>query len=112
MVTGTIKIGKNTAKHSEWLKSKNYNVKLDGDVITVTGGGELLNEIDLGKDPVVALKNVADRGDLFSYSTRMTFPDGKILFGVPACIRLGQASALVVSVPKVAAPKTQQGYNF
>ena len=100
---GTIKIGKATAGHGATLRQLGYEVVEHDDHIAVTGEGTV-DELDLsaGTGP---LKEVISKKQLLTYRTRVTFDDGKTLFGVPACTRLGQLSALIVSIPKVAKAK-------
>ena len=105
-IQGRIKVGKNTAGHGATLRQLGYEVE-DGDGgITVRGSG-LVEEIDLsaGMGP---LKEMIANRQLATYRTKVTFEDGKTLFGVPACTRLGQLSCLIVSIPqekKEAAPR-------
>ena len=112
MVKGSIKIGKNTLKHGQWLHDHGYEVTEKDGILVVEGKGELLNELNLGTDPIAVLKGMVEKGDLLSYSTKVSFPDGKVLFGVPACMRLGQASALIVKPEKAQETKKASGFNF
>lgn len=97
-INGTIKLHAKTNGHAAWLTARGYTAKVEGEAIQVTGNGAFLEVLDLsGPDAgVEALRQVIARGDLLTYSTKVRFPDGKVLFSTPACTRLGAASALVV----------------
>jgi len=99
-ITGRIKVGKNTQGHAESLRQLGYEVEVEEDdgFVVVQGSG-LVEEVDLseGMEP---LKEMIGNQQLATYKTKFTFADGKTLFGVPACTRLGQLSCLVVSIPK------------
>jgi len=108
MVQGTIKLGRNTVNHGTWLKARGYTVTENGtESITVQGKGSFRDELDLSQETpearAAALKAVLDSGDLLHYGTKISLhSDGemKTLFGIPACGKLGAASALIVKKAK------------
>jgi len=91
---GLIKLGKNTAGHKARLEKAGYKVVQEGENLQVEISG-FVQSLDLsqGKE---ALREVVANKQALSYSTRVLFSDGKSLFGVPACTRLGELSFLVM----------------
>ena len=114
MVKGRISINAKTTGHRAWLAAKGYNVS-DVDGAIIVEGSEFITELDLGdsqESAITALKAIADKKALLTYSTRVRFPDGKTYFGFPVCGRLGAVSALVVSPLKANAQKTQANLDW
>lgn len=109
-IAARIKKGKNTAKHGAWLSERGYAVTDESEAFIITAKGTFRETLDLsGPDKGVAvLKEVVANGDLLSYSTRITFDDGKVLTGIPAATRLGPASALMAK-PRKSEPKPETG---
>lgn len=95
-----------TAGHKAWIEAHAggdpanpvYKATVEGNDLVVTAAGQFRETLDLsGPDNGLAvLKELVAKGDLLTYETRVLFSDGKVLFGVPACTRLGKVSALVV----------------
>lgn len=108
MVRGQIKVGKNTTRHAQWLNDHGYKAAVEGDVLAVEVSrivGVTPDEtLDLSVDPLTTLQGIVDRKEGIAYSARIRFADGKVLFGVPACTRLGRASALVMKPVKARKP--------
>lgn len=92
-----IKIGKKTEGHEELLKAKGYEVTRNEDVLQVTCTAVREGTMDLSTPEKAAeiLREVVTKKEVFSYETKFQFADGKVLFGVMACSRLGKASALI-----------------
>lgn len=92
-----IKSGKRTAKHLEILRSKGYEVEENEEGLVIQASEVVEGTVDLSS-PEAAQKVLGDTiaaSAVFSYQTKFKFPDGKVLYGVMACTRLGKASALV-----------------
>lgn len=121
-IRGTIKLltkagfpNSHVAGHKAWLDAHAgdpanpaYKTAVADGVLTVEARGVYRDMVDLsGPDNGVAvLKDIAAKGDLLTYSTRMLFNDTRpgaapgatqVLFSTVACNRLGPCSALVVS---------------
>lgn len=96
---GTIKIGRGTEQHDVRLRHLGYEVKACGDHLDVVTSGWVL-EVDISQGMEPLRRMVAERKAMM-YTTRVKFPDGKTLFGIPACLRLGALSCLMMK-PKTA----------
>lgn len=83
-----------TEAHAANLTKLGYQVTEHEDRIEIecSGFAEAVTVGDLQK-------LVAER-KLLTYSSRVTFEDGKTLYGVPACCKLGKASCLVAKAEK------------
>ena len=103
-MNATIEISARTQAHKAWLETRGYKVTcFDGKF--VIEAESFVDTIDLSKG-IEPLKEVIKSHKLLTYTTKITFPDGKVLWSVPACCRLGEASALVAKPEKaVKAPK-------
>ena len=89
----TIKLGKNTQGHMVALRNAGYHVEAAGQVLRIWAPGPRPEAFAASRETLLAL--VAARGSL-SYSTRIAFPDGRILYGVPAACRLGSWSFIMM----------------
>jgi hypothetical protein len=111
MVQGTIKTGKNTKGHGAWLLAHGYTVVEQVDSIVVEGT-EFVKELDLsGVDALDVLKKVIEDKQLLTYQTLVSLKDGKRLFGIPLCGKLGTASALVVKPVKAEKAKATNEFS-
>lgn len=92
-----IKVGKRTEGHAELLKAKGYEVSENEGVLTVMATKVIEGTVDLSTPEKAkeVLAKVLRNKEVFSYNTVFKFEDGKELFGVMACTRLGKVSALV-----------------
>ena len=92
-----IKVGKRTEKHAELLSSKGYEVKERDGMLEISASKVIEGTVDIST-PEKAQESLATavaQKAVFSYTTKFLFPDGKELYGVMACTKLGHASALV-----------------
>lgn len=96
-ITRYIKIGKRTEGHAELLKSKGYEVEEQDGMLAITASKVIKGTVDLStrEKAQESLATAVAEKAVFSYKTKFLFPDGKELYGVMACTRLGKASALV-----------------
>lgn len=103
---GRIKVGSKTGAHAEWLKGRGYECAVEGDhlnvQVTKIVGVDASESLDLSENGTEVLKGIIERREGIAYSCRIRFADGKVLFGVPACTRLGKASALVMKPARAA----------
>jgi len=92
-----IKSGKRTAGHKAVLESKGYEVSENEEGLVIDASEVVEGTVDLSTPEKAkeALTAVVSQNAVFSYQTKFLFPDGKELYGVMACTRLGKASALV-----------------
>jgi len=97
MIVRYITAGKKTAGHLELLQSKGYDAKLVGDRIEVQASEVIEGTVDLSTPEKAeeVLAEVVQKKAVFSYKTVFKFADGKELFSVPACAKLGKFSCLV-----------------
>jgi len=97
MIVRYITAGKKTAGHLELLQSKGYDAKLVGDRIEIQASEVIEGTVDLSTPEKAkeVLTEVVQKKAVFSYKTVFKFADGKELFSVPACTKLGKVSALV-----------------
>lgn len=108
--TGTIVIGKNTVCHPGRLQDLGYDVEVasspdDRLRVTVKVRG-FVDTVDMSSSGDEAMLDLVSRRMAMTYRTRVRFPDGKVLTGVPACTRLGSRwSCLVMSPPPPPLPK-------
>lgn len=110
-VVGSIKLGKNTKAHRANLEKMGYKVSEEGDELKVEVTG-FVQHLDLSENQD-ALKEVIAKKQALTYSTKVLFKDGKSLFGVPACTRLGALSCLVMKPEKGAKKeKTESEFNL
>jgi hypothetical protein len=95
--TRFIKVGKQTAGHKALLESKGYEVSESEGVLAITAHEVIEGTVDLSTPEKAAevLSEVVQKKAVFSYKTVFKFADGRELYGVMACTRLGKASALV-----------------
>jgi len=105
-----IKIGKRTATHRAVLESKGYEVEERDGSLVVEASEVIEGTINLSTPEKAKeiLGEVINKKAVFSYTTKFQFPDGKELYGVMACTRLGKASALVTK----GKPKAKTGGAF
>ena len=103
-----IKVGKATAGHNALLTAKGYETRLADNKLFITASEVIEGIVDLSTEEKAkeAFTLLIAKKAVYSYKTRFIFPDGKILFSIPACTRLGAASALVTSGVK--APKAKK----
>ncbi len=106
---GIIKVGKNTAGHQAFLEGKGYTCKREGDNLAVEVTG-FVDNVDVSGG-IATLQAMVAAKQAATYSTKFLFADGKVLFGVPACTRLGKASALIMK-PEKAAKKASVASEF
>ena len=106
--TRFIKIGKRTAEHKALLEAKGYEVSESDDVLAIQASEVIEGTIDLSTPEKAkeALAEVVAKKAVFSYKTTFKFADGKELYGVMACTRLGKASALVTKGEEKKTAKT------
>ena len=110
-VVGSIKMGKNTKNHAAALRKMGYEVTEEGDELKVQVTG-FVQHLDLSENQD-ALKEVIAKKQALTYSTKVLFKDGKSLFGVPACTRLGALSCLVMKPAKGAKKeKVESEFNL
>lgn len=97
MIVRYITAGKKTAGHLEMLQSKGYDAKLVGDRIEVQASEVIEGEVNMSTPEAAreVLTEVTQKKAVFSYKTVFKFADGKELYSVPACTKLGKASCLV-----------------
>lgn len=111
VLVGSIKMGKNTKGHRASLEKMGYKVsEEEGELkVEVTG---FVSHLDLSENQD-ALREVIAKKQALTYSTKVLFKDGKSLFGVPACTRLGALSCLIMKPAKGAkAPKEGGEFNI
>jgi len=111
MVSGYIRLGRNTAGHAAWLTAHGYKVTEEPGRICVEGE-KFINEIDLSGDAEAqtkALKAVIEARDLFTYSTKAKTAKGD-RSSIMLCGYLGPVSALMVK--PVSAVKSQSAGIF
>lgn len=108
-MNGRIKLGANTSKHQATLEKLGYKPQVvDGEIVTEITGTVAEVDGSTKEKLQAALKDIVAKKAACTYGTKFTFPakDGqgvRVLFGIPACGVLGEASALVMKVS--AAPK-------
>lgn len=105
-----IKVGKRTENHQELLESKGYEVTNQDGVLTVKCSGVREETVDLSTPEKAKeiITEVVAKQQVFSYTTKFIFADGKELYGVLACSRLGKISALITKGEEKKAKKTSQ----
>jgi len=101
MKIGTIKIGRNTKHHRDHLVAFGYAVEeVLGEApryeVEVSG---FVDALDMGHGES-AILDLVSRKAAMTYKTRVKFADGKVLSGVPACLRLGPKYSSLVMTPK------------
>ena len=102
---GIITKGPRTINHAAALKLLGYTVHDKPEHIEVECTG-FVSEVDLSKGQD-ALKALVKAKQLMTYTTKITFADGKVLSSIPATGRLGAASCLMAVDPT--APKKAKG---
>lgn len=89
----SIKLGKNTKNHEHTLRCAGYHVEATGSELRVWAPGPRPSTFEASRASLLAL--AGQRGSL-SYACRITFPDGKVMWGIPAAARLGAWSFLMM----------------
>ena len=107
---GTIKSGKNTKGHAANLRRMGYEVNEKGDELEVQVSG-FVSHLDLSVSQD-ALKEVIAQKAALTYQSKIIFKDGKTLFGVPACMRLGALSCLVMKPGREAKIKGEPEFKI
>lgn len=95
---GIIKIGKSTQNHERNLKALGYTVDVVGNELHVQVEG-FVDALDLsaGRKP---LQDLIRERKALGYKTRVTREDGRVVFGVPACVYLQDLSCLMMAPPR------------
>ncbi|MBU3748685.1 MAG: hypothetical protein FGM36_15595 [Burkholderiaceae bacterium] len=108
--TGVIKMGKHTSGHKASLEKAGYKVTEENGHLQVEVTGFVQNlDLSQGKE---ALRDIVANRQALSYSTRVLFSDGKSLFGVPACTRLGELSFLIMKPQKGEKVKVEAEFSL
>ena len=108
---GIIKANKATRNHRSSLEKLGYAVKQTEEGNLEVEVTEFLGHIDLSSGDGALREVIQDRRAL-TYKTRITFGDGQVLFGFPACRKLGPLSCLIMKPLKEEEDKPKSEFSL